>query len=180
MEEETDIIRRISGVVKWFDQSKGFGFVVAETGGVDILLHANVLRNFGQSSVADGAKVEILVQDTSRGLQAVEVVSIKTSDWGSQPLLADFEDLDPVVMKAAVLEPARVKWFDKIKGFGFATIFKRPEDVFLHIEVLRQSGLSDLASGEALAVKAIDGKRGRMAVEICAWDLANASEKRSG
>ena len=180
MQEETDILRRISGVVKWFDQSKGFGFVVADTGGVDILLHANVLRNFGQSSVADGAKVEILVQDTSRGLQAVEVVSIKTADWGSQPLLADFEDLDPVVMKAAVLEPARVKWFDKIKGFGFATIFKRPEDVFLHIEVLRQSGLSDLASGEALAVKAIDGKRGRMAVEICAWDLANASEKRSG
>ena len=176
MQEETDIIRRISGAVKWFDQSKGFGFVVAETGGVDILLHANVLRNFGQSSVADGAKVEILVQDTLRGLQAVEVVSIKTADWGSQPLLADFEDLDPVVMKAAVLEPARVKWFDKIKGFGFATIFNRPEDVFLHIEVLRQSGLSDLAPGEALAVKAIDGKRGRMAVEICAWDLAKTSE----
>ena len=176
MQEETDIIRRISGAVKWFDQSKGFGFVVAETGGVDILLHANVLRNFGQSSVADGAKVEILVQDTSRGLQAVEVVSIKTPGWGNLPLLADFEDIDPVVMKAAVLEPARVKWFDKIKGFGFATIFNRPEDVFLHIEVLRQSGLSDLAPGEALAVKAIDGKRGRMAVEICAWDLAKTSE----
>ncbi|MBT5678206.1 MAG: cold shock domain-containing protein, partial [Marinovum sp.] len=85
---------------------------------------------------------------------------------------ADFEDIGEDVIKAAVLEPARVKWFDKIKGFGFATIFKRPEDVFLHIEVLRQSGLSDLAPGEALAVKAIDGKRGRMAVEIRAWDLA--------
>ena len=133
MQEETDIIRRISGVVKWFDQSKGFGFVVTETGGVDILLHANVLRNFGQSSVADGAEVEILVQDTSRGLQAVEVVNIKPPDWGNLPLLADFEDIDPAVMKATVLEPARVKWFDKLKGFGFATIFNRPEDVFLHI-----------------------------------------------
>ena len=160
------------GVVKWFDQAKGFGFVVADTGGVDILLHANVLRNFGQSSVADGAQVEISVQDTARGMQAVAVLSIKPPEWGALPLLADFEDIGEDVIKAAVLEPARVKWFDKIKGFGFVTIFKRPEDVFLHIEVLRQSGLSDLAPGEALAVKAIDGKRGRMAVEIRAWDLA--------
>jgi CspA family cold shock protein len=176
VQQETDIIRRISGEVKWFDQSKGFGFVVAKTGGMDILLHANVLRNFGQSSVSDGAKVEILVQDTSRGLQAVEVLSIKPPDWINLPLLVDLADIDPAVIKAAVLEPARVKWFDKIKGFGFATLFNRPEDVFLHIEVLRQSGLSDLAPGEALAVKAIDGKRGRMAVEICSWDLANTSD----
>ena len=176
MQQETDTARRVSGLVKWFDQSKGFGFVVAETGGVDILLHANVLRNFGQSSVADGAKVEILVQDTTRGLQAVEVFSIKPPDWGNLPLLADFENIDPELMKAAVLEPARVKWFDKGKGFGFVTIFDRPEDVFLHIEVLRQFGLSDLAPGEALAVKAIDGKRGRMAVEICAWDLASTTQ----
>ena len=160
------------GVVKWFDQVKGFGFVVAEVGGVDILLHENVLRNFGQSSVADGAKVEISVQDTVRGIQAVAVLSIQPPEWRALPLLADFVDIDENVMNAAVLEPARVKWFDKIKGFGFATIFNRPEDVFLHIEVLRQSGLSDLAPGEALAVKAIDGKRGRMAVEIRAWDLA--------
>ena len=176
MQQETDTARRVSGLVKWFDQSKGFGFVVAETGGVDILLHANVLRNFGQSSVADGAKVEILVQDTSRGLQAVEVLSIKPPDWGNLPVMTDFEDIDSEVIRAAILEPARVKWFDKLKGFGFATIFNRPEDVFLHIEVLRQSGLSDLAPGEALAVKAIDGKRGRMAVEICAWDLVNTTQ----
>jgi CspA family cold shock protein len=43
----------ITGHVKWFDPSKGFGFVLADNGGPDILLHANVLRNFGHSSVAD-------------------------------------------------------------------------------------------------------------------------------
>ena len=51
--------RTVSGRVKWFDPSKGFGFVVADEGGPDILLHANVLRNFGQSSVADAAGIEI-------------------------------------------------------------------------------------------------------------------------
>ena len=53
-----------------------------------------------------------------------------------------FEDLDPEVMRAAPLEPARVKWFDKAKGFGFANVFGQPEDVFIHIEVLRRSGLA--------------------------------------
>jgi len=174
VQQDNESARIMRGVVKWFDQAKGFGFVVDATGGVDILLHANVLRNFGQSSVADGAQVEISVQDTARGMQAVAILSIKPPDWRALPLLADFEDIGEDVINMAVLEPARVIWFDKIKGFGFATVFKRPEDVFLHIEVLRQSGLSDLAPGEALAVKAIDGKRGRMAVEIRAWDLASS------
>ena len=68
--------------------------------------------------------------------------------------------------------PARVKWFDKGKGFGFANVFGRDEDVFLHIEVLRQSGLADLLPGEALAMRVIDGKRGRMAAEVQAWEAA--------
>ena len=72
----------------------------------------------------------------------------------------------------APMEPARVKWFDKGKGFGFANVFGRSEDVFLHIEVLRQSGLSDLQPGEALAMRVIDGKRGRMAAEVLAWEAA--------
>jgi len=71
------------------------------------------------------------------------------------------------------VEPGRVIWFDKGKGFGFANVFGRPEDVFLHIEVLRQSGLADLAPGEALAVRVIDGRRGRMAAEVQAWEFAN-------
>ena len=79
MQQDNESARIMRGVVKWFDQAKGFGFVVDETGGVDILLHANVLRNFGQSSVADGAQVEISVQDTARGMQAVAILSIKAS-----------------------------------------------------------------------------------------------------
>ena len=65
-----------------------------------------------------------------------------------------------------------MKWFDKGKGFGFANVFGLPEDVFLHIEVLRQSGLSDLQPGEALAMRVINGKRGRMAAEVLAWEVA--------
>lgn len=164
--------RRVLGSVKWFDPVKGFGFVVADEGGPDILLHANVLRNFGQSSVADGAKIEIDVQDTARGVQAVEVFGIESPVGSEAAMLADFEDIDPEVMRNAPLEPSRVKWFDKAKGFGFGNVFGRNEDVFIHIEVLRRSGLADLQPGEAVCLRVIEGKRGRMATEVCAWEAA--------
>lgn len=169
---ENNATRRITGQVKWFDPVKGFGFVIADEGGPDILLHANVLRNFGQSSVADGAQVEIEVQETARGVQATEVHKITPPTGLGQTALADFEGIDPEVIASAPLEPARIKWFDKGKGFGFANIFSRTEDVFIHIEVLRRSGLADLQPGEAVALRIIDGKRGRMATEVLAWEAA--------
>ncbi|MFK7939066.1 MAG: cold-shock protein [Roseovarius sp.] len=164
--------RRVFGRVKWFDPVKGFGFVISDEGGPDILLHANVLRNFGQSSVADNAGVDIEVQDTERGSQAVEVHAIHPPEDGMTAGLADFEDIDPELIKSAPLEAARVKWFDKGKGFGFANTFGSDADVFVHIEVLRRSGLADLQPGEALAIRVIDGKRGRMATEVCGWESA--------
>ncbi len=165
-------IKQVYGVVKWFDPAKGYGFVVSDLGGPDILLHVNVLRNFGQSSVADGAQIEIVTHRTDRGVQAVEVVSITAPERDDSPVLSDFIDLDPGYIADQPLEAARVKWFDKGKGFGFANVFGSSEDVFLHVEVLRQSGLSELLPGEALAMRVIDGKRGRMAVEVQAWEAA--------
>ena len=68
------------------------------------------------------------------------------------------------------LEAVRVKWFDKVKGFGFANIWGSSEDVFVHVEILRRSGLADLQAGEAAAIRMISGKRGKMAAEVCSWE----------
>ena len=161
----------ILGVVKWFDPVKGFGFVLADAGGPDILLHVNVLRNFGQSSVADGARVELYAQETTRGVQATSIMAIHPPEGSQSVALADIVGMEADDVAAAPLEPARVKWFDKSKGFGFANVFGKREDVFLHVEVLRQSGLSDLQPGEALAMRVIKGKRGNMAAEVQAWEM---------
>lgn len=169
---EQGATRTTRGVVKWFDPSKGFGFVVAQDGDADILLHANVLRNFGQSSVADGAEVEIITQQTDRGEQALEVLSIAPPVSDERQSLPDLELYTPEELLEVELQAARVKWFDKSKGFGFANTFGSDADVFIHVEVLRRSGLADLLPGEALAVRVVDGKRGLMAIEVAAWEAA--------
>jgi CspA family cold shock protein len=169
VDSERDTPRK-RGIVKWFDPAKGFGFILVDEGGPDVLLHINALRNFGQSSVADRAGIEVSVQRTERGLQAVEIFEIT-------PPLPEPGDTDeavehgfgPEVLELPI-EPARVKWFDKAKGFGFANVFGRPDDVFVHMEVLRRSGLADLQAGEGVGLRVVQGERGRMAVMVVAWD----------
>jgi CspA family cold shock protein len=174
MSEEDEAMQVLHGRVKWFDPSKGFGFIVSDESEVDVLLHANVLRNFGQSSIADSAGIVVRVQKTQRGVQAVEVVRIEPPESVAFPLIEQATELLGEDVLALPLEPARVKWFDKGKGFGFANVFGRDEDVFIHAEVLRVSGFADLDSGEAVALRIIDGKRGRMAVQVLAWESSES------
>ncbi|MBK1636883.1 cold-shock protein [Rhodovulum adriaticum] len=170
----------VQGRVKWFDPGKGFGFVIADEGGPDILLHANVLRNFGQGSVADGSAIRLVVQRTARGLQAVQVLEIEPPEDAAPglPEAGDSFQVDAATLAETPLEPARVKWFDKGKGFGFANAFGNPADIFIHIEVLRRSGLADLQPGEAVALRAIEGDRGRMAIAVEPWENASSDPSR--
>ncbi|MFN3645654.1 MAG: cold-shock protein [Gemmobacter sp.] len=174
MQEEDKALDRIriQGRVKWFDPVKGFGFIVADSGGPDILLHANVLRNFGQGSVADGAGIDVYVQKTARGAQAVEIMAIRPPEGAGAALTEDLTPEQISTIAEMPIQPARVKWFDKAKGFGFANVFGLAEDVFVHVEVLRQSGFADLQAGEAVGLRIVEGKRGRMAVQVLSWEAA--------
>ena len=167
----------LKGHVKWFDTIKGYGFLVVEDGSGDILLHANVLKNFGRGSVAEGTMIDFEANETERGRQVSRILEI---EGPKEELVdgsgSDFEIPDVVGIK---MVPARVKWFDKSKGFGFANTFKSEEDIFLHMEILRHYGFSDLQSGEAIVIQVIDGPRGKMAGSIRAWDEREVLEESS-
>jgi len=156
--------------VKWFDPKKGFGFLIPDAGGPDILLHANVLRSAGRGSIADGVRLEATVGQVDGRWQASAITAIHSDSVHEVPPLAQFVGLDLEELCALPYQPARVKWFDLNKGFGFANVFGSMEDVFIHIEVLRAAGLADLDAGEAVSLRIINGERGRMAVEVAGWD----------
>ena len=174
-----DAPREIAGAVKWFDPGRGFGFVVSDEVSDDVLLHANVLRGYGQGSVADGSPIRLMAGRNARGWQAVEVLSIEAPPPEAEGPVHNQDLVEPLDADAP-FEPARVKWYDKTKGFGFANVFGSREDVFVHAEVLRRYGLADLATGEAISLRAAKGKRGRLAVEVRPWEFIVAEADAAG
>ncbi len=169
-------MQKKTGTVKWFDTAKGFGFVIDDGGGPDILLHANVLRNYGHSSIAEGTRIEINVVSSDRGQQAAEIVNLAQPESVPENALRGLEEAGidlSTLSEHSDLTPARVKWFDKVKGFGFLNVFGSTEDIFVHAEVLRAYGISELQQSEAISVRTASGPRGVLAVEIRSWDFAS-------
>ena len=166
---------KIFGHVKWFDATKGYGFLVSEEGHGDILLHSNILKNFGRSSIAEGVRIQFECQETDRGLQVTVVHQIESTLTAANDEPEECNQ-NAEKIEGSTLIPARVKWFDKSKGFGFANSFNSTEDIFLHMDVLRKGGFADLQAGEAIAIKLFRGPRGKMAAAIFSWDCCPKPE----
>lgn len=168
-------VSRASGRVKWFDPVRGYGFVISDNAESDILLHMSVLKASGFSSIVEGATVVLTYTQTDRGLQAASVLEIDESTAEPPPAPpgaleeARPSEIAQAAPDATELTPARVKWFDKDKGFGFVNLMADPEDVFIHMETLRRYAVAELAAGEAILVRVAQGPRGRMASEVRPW-----------
>lgn len=180
MEEAVAEPCAISGVVKWYDPSRGYGFIVPDDEGQDVLLHASCVRNFGTSSVREADRVVVDAVETERGYQAVRLVSVEPSMEAPAPAPqvdpADAVRPSDIAAAAAphgALFPARVKWFDKHKGFGFVNVYGDPQDVFVHMETVRDGGMPTLQPGEAVLVRTTKGPRGVMVSQISEWESVN-------
>ena len=112
------------------------------------------------------------MQQTHRGVQAVEVLAIEPPAGSTFALSEDKALATPAKIAALPMETGRAKWFDKGKGFGFANVFGRHEDVVIHVEVLRRSGCADLQAGKARGLGRVAGKQGRRAVQGVSWETA--------
>jgi len=160
----TDLIE-LSGVIKWFDVSKGFGFIIPDNGMPDILLHVTCLRRDGYQTAYEGARVVVEVQNRQKGLQAFRVVSMDEST-----AIHPAEMLPPrthvTVTPTSGLERAQVKWFNRLRGFGFLSRGEGTPDIFVHMETLRRFGLAELRPGQTVLVRFGPGPKGLMAAEV--------------
>jgi CspA family cold shock protein len=153
-----------SGRIKWFDVSKGFGFIVPDGEGEDILLHVTCLRRGGFSSVLEGTRIVCEVHRGERGLQVLRVLSLDAST-AVHPSQLPQRTLNPVVATSD-LEPAIVKWFNRSKGYGFLSRGEGTADIFVHMETLRVYGMTELRPGQPVLVRFGEGSKGLMAAEV--------------
>ena len=168
----------IIGRVKWFDATRGFGFLVSEELEGDILLHFSVLREHGRRSVPEGAVIECVPVKLERGLQAKRVLSIDLSTaLPQQPRSSippsERADRKALSEAAGEYEPVEVKWFNRVRGYGF---LKRPEDVggedvFVHMETVRTAHLPELQPGQLLEARIAPSAKGLTAVEVRASEF---------
>ena len=165
----------ITGRVKWFDSTRGFGFIVSDDIEGDVLLHFSVLREHGRRSVPEGALIECVPMRQERGLQARRVLSIDLSSALPVPPrspipASERADRKALADAAGEFQPVEVKWFNRVKGYGFVNRGgpdgDGEEDVFVHMETVRHAGLGELHPGQRLQARVASCPKGLTAVEL--------------
>ena len=154
----------VTGFIKWFDVSKGYGFIVPDSGAPDVLLHVTCLRRDGYQTAYEGARIVVEALQRSKGMQAFRIVSMDESTAVHPSQLPPRTHVS--VTPTSGLERAWVKWFNRLRGFGFLTRGENTPDIFVHMETLRRYGLTELRPGQVVLVRYGDSPKGLMAAEV--------------
>lgn len=153
-----------NGTVKWFDKTKGFGFISPKEGGKDVFLHITALEaQLGVANIDDGTQVKYTAKAGIDGRLSVETLE-----------LAPVEKTEPkpAVRPQGVADIGIAKWFNATKGFGFIMTGRRQdgktEEAFLHISTLQACGLTAEQVPDGTVVEVFTGpgqKPGQVAIE---------------
>jgi CspA family cold shock protein len=167
---------RVTGTVKWFNNEKGYGFIVSKDVEGDILLHKSVVEEYGCAAVLEGTTVECDVIHKVKGLQARKLFNMDETTaakgGASGPAVkpngeakrARREIVLPEATGPAI--EAFCKWFSRPKGFGFVVPVAGGPDIFVHMDLLRRCGVRELRQGQRVLVRVMDTERGLSATDV--------------
>ncbi len=180
-EFDTDGHTPIRTRLKWFNATKGFGFVSPVDGTADAFLHVSVLHRAGLQEVGDQAELICEIGQGPKGPQVMRIVEAVSQGappqqqqgygpghqghshgqgqgYGRGPA--------PVAQRSEEEISGTVKWFKPDKGFGFITADDSAKDVFVHKSVLRRSGLGVLEAGQRVQMRVQEVEKGREATWV--------------
>jgi CspA family cold shock protein len=151
----------VDAAVKWFNATKGYGFVELSDGRGDAFLHLKTLRETGRQTLPSGAKIRVVARAGSRGAEVVRVVEVDTRSAVERS--SRRSAVDP---STAFDLTGKVKWFDEARGFGFIASDDFGRDVFIHSTTLGAAGVRGLVEGQAVSMRVVETPKGREAIEI--------------
>lgn len=162
----------VCGHVKWFDVSKGYGFITPDDGGSDVLIHYNLLAPLGRKSLPEGAAAKLTARQGARGRQGVAILELDLScatapdqDRNSARHTSHQNPLD-FLDASGDFESVQVRWFNRTRGYGFLLRGDGVTEIFIHMETVRRGGFEGLLPGQNLLARVHDGQRGALAVAI--------------
>lgn len=155
---------QVEAVVKWFNLSKGFGFVALLNGMPDAFMHMSVLARAGlqPDQVQEGTKLLVEAGQGAKGPQVLQILQV----LGMAEVPPGPGSNRPAPTGPVETLTGTVKWFKNDKGFGFVTPDDGGRDVFVHKSAVTRIGMSTLEPGQRLNMTVQTASKGREAVTI--------------
>ncbi|BBK31020.1 putative cold-shock DNA-binding protein [Stella humosa] len=171
----------VDASVKWFNPTKGFGFVTPVDGSGDAFLHVSVVEGAGLTEIAEGTTIRCEIGTGQKGRQVARILSVDQSTAAASPRprapmapgagAGGFAARPPRPDRDAPMgDPTEmegtVKWYSVEKGFGFVAAPDGGKDIFIHSNTLKRSQIATLEPEQAVRMTVVPTQKGREATSV--------------